>query len=217
MSSALLLRPRRGLPARPDPDALKRLYRTQVLGMPGPVDRWIVTNLRAGGSLNFLRNYMYLVDVDCTRNVRCRVERKRHEVSATPSVRLIVDQISSRQSRMTQASSILRHMFYTSRASSAQPLEFPQGSERARGSIWTTTSVVPASSLHRIGSTTTKFLRNFFSRVASLQKRLCSCRCWTSTDDRYVCNNCSGATDHLILCHSETFQHSWSNGREPSQ
>jgi hypothetical protein len=87
MSSSYL---RRRLPSRPNHDALQRIYRAQALGIPGPVDRWIVTNLRAGRSLNFLQNYMYLVDVDCTRNVRCRVERKMFRVSTTPLVRWLL-------------------------------------------------------------------------------------------------------------------------------
>ena len=81
--SSFLRRPQTRLPPRPDPEAFARLYRTQVLGLPGPVDRWLLTNSRTGGSLNFLKDYMYLVDLDCTRNVRCLVQRRRYDVSAT--------------------------------------------------------------------------------------------------------------------------------------
>ena len=76
------LRPQLGLPARPDSDALKQLYRQQILGLPSPVDRWLSTNSRTGGTLWFLKDYMYLIDLHCDHNVHCVIQKRKYEVSS---------------------------------------------------------------------------------------------------------------------------------------
>ena len=63
------------LPRRRDPEAFRRIYRAEVLGLPGPVDRWLVTNARTGGSLNFLKDYMYKINLSHDENVLCCVKR----------------------------------------------------------------------------------------------------------------------------------------------
>ena len=68
------------LPPRRDPEAFRRLYRTEVLGLPGPVDRWLLTNSRTGGSLGFLKDYMFKIDVSHDENVLCRVQRHISQV-----------------------------------------------------------------------------------------------------------------------------------------
>ena len=70
----------RALPPRPSHEAIKRMYRTEILGLPGPVDRWLSTNERAG-NISFLGNYLYLHDLTNVENVMCRVQRQCDEVS----------------------------------------------------------------------------------------------------------------------------------------
>ena len=126
-SSSLPFCPRR-LSPQPDPEAFKRLYRTQILGFPGPVDRWLSTNSRTGGSLNFLKNYMYLVDLDCEHNVRCLVQRRNRDVSSTFSLHLMAlmsDHIHISRSRMTRASLTLQDTHSISCAGSHRHLESP--------------------------------------------------------------------------------------------
>jgi hypothetical protein len=68
------------LPPRPNPEAIKRLYRSKVLGLPGPIDRWIATNERAG-NISFLSNYLFLHDLTNVENVMCCIQRQYDEVS----------------------------------------------------------------------------------------------------------------------------------------
>ena len=79
------------LPPRRDPEAFRRLYRAEILGLPGPVDRWLVTNSRTGGSLYFLKDFMYKTNLSHEENILCCVQRHLHEAffpqSRLPSVR----------------------------------------------------------------------------------------------------------------------------------
>jgi hypothetical protein len=67
------------LPPRPDREAIKRQYRTDVLGIPGPTDRWLATNERAG-NISFLSNYLFLHDLTNVENVMCRLQRQCDKV-----------------------------------------------------------------------------------------------------------------------------------------
>jgi hypothetical protein len=64
--------------------SIKQLYRSEVLGLPGPTDRWLTTNEHAG-NISFLRNYLFLHDLTNIENVLCHIQRvvQHHAVSAT--------------------------------------------------------------------------------------------------------------------------------------
>ena len=70
------------LPPRPNVEAVKRLYRSEVLGLPGPTDCWLTTNERAC-NISFLSNYFLLHDLTNVENVMCRIQREYNEASST--------------------------------------------------------------------------------------------------------------------------------------
>jgi hypothetical protein len=55
-------------------EAERRAYRRDVLHLPGPVDRWLVSNIRSP-RINFLHDYLLLIPEDITdQYVICIVE-----------------------------------------------------------------------------------------------------------------------------------------------
>ena len=56
-------------------DAFKHYYREEVLGLPGPVDHWLMTNSRTSGGISFLRDFMFKSNLTHDANVLCVVER----------------------------------------------------------------------------------------------------------------------------------------------
>jgi hypothetical protein len=53
-------------------DVERQAYRRDVLGLPGPVDRWLIANSRSP-NISFLKDYLLLADI--TREyVNCVVE-----------------------------------------------------------------------------------------------------------------------------------------------
>jgi hypothetical protein len=58
--------------------AERQAYRHDVLHLPGPVDRWLLTNIRSP-RINFLQDYLMLVDVK-NQYVTCFVEIESEEV-----------------------------------------------------------------------------------------------------------------------------------------
>jgi len=55
-------------------EAERRAYRRDVLHLPGPVDHWLVTNIRSP-RINFLQDYLLLIPEDIAdQYVTCIVE-----------------------------------------------------------------------------------------------------------------------------------------------
>jgi hypothetical protein len=64
--------------------AERQAYRRNVLCLPGPVDRWLLANIRSP-HVGFLRDYLMFADVR-NAHVTCLVEIEHEVVSSTVSI-----------------------------------------------------------------------------------------------------------------------------------